>query len=496
MSDNNEIAAAITTEEPAVAATLDDLRYLVFEGKKGATGDSAYEEAVTLGFDGTEAEWIASLKGETGDSVVDAEYDPDSCTLTLYPGNTRAVVRAISVDELETAPSGAYTLGEVDVTLPIQFPRVQNRGIVIVNTTFNINTPVLFPAFRDDTYFSMPTFIGCTFNNATNGRVLISSGSNDLVGNRFTGCVFNNVDCAESVYLQDFNFTNCYIRSYQTFLNCPTSTVQARFVNCDVEASCKEVVNANTAFVYASGTYEGNNQQNYYFFNATCGVLNFVSAWLESTKLCKIIGGSIVKGQTVLKFDGCDIQINATPMVSVDNPEYVNLVIDASGLVPFNNQAVFIDKTAEQLMSVKGDFLRTYYAGYVKPIGGVLAENRELATIADVNALETKRFYYQRLPMNQAAIQAGGIDIVLPVGRWLVFSGRGDTVRMEYVYANPSSGTQANVRNVIPPVPSNDAYANALRFTATKAAADDTTFTLNVTATEAAYYEVSAIRIS
>ena len=63
-----EVSATITTEEPEIAATLSDLRYLVFQGMKGDTGDSAYEEAVALGFVGTEAEWIASLKGEKGDT--------------------------------------------------------------------------------------------------------------------------------------------------------------------------------------------------------------------------------------------------------------------------------------------------------------------------------------------------------------------------------------------------------------------------------------------
>lgn len=63
MSDNLELTAAITTDEPEIAATLDELRYLVFKGKQG---DSAYDIAVQLGFEGTEAEWLASLKGETG----------------------------------------------------------------------------------------------------------------------------------------------------------------------------------------------------------------------------------------------------------------------------------------------------------------------------------------------------------------------------------------------------------------------------------------------
>lgn len=67
MSDYNEITAVITTDEPEIAATLDELRFLVFKGKQGDTGDSAYEEAVQLGFEGTEEEWLASLKGEQGE---------------------------------------------------------------------------------------------------------------------------------------------------------------------------------------------------------------------------------------------------------------------------------------------------------------------------------------------------------------------------------------------------------------------------------------------
>jgi hypothetical protein len=93
VSDSNDITAVITTgepvidaivttEEPAVAATLDDLMYLVFKGKKGDTGDSAYEEAVSLGFVGTEAEWIASLKGAPAKLV--GELRPDG---TLYVRN-------------------------------------------------------------------------------------------------------------------------------------------------------------------------------------------------------------------------------------------------------------------------------------------------------------------------------------------------------------------------------------------------------------------------
>lgn len=46
----------------------------------GQEGRSAYESAVKNGYTGTEAQWVASLKGEPGDSVVE---DPGDLTITL-----------------------------------------------------------------------------------------------------------------------------------------------------------------------------------------------------------------------------------------------------------------------------------------------------------------------------------------------------------------------------------------------------------------------------
>lgn len=46
----------------------------------GQEGRSAYESAVKNGYTGTEANWVASLKGEPGDSVVE---DPGDLTITL-----------------------------------------------------------------------------------------------------------------------------------------------------------------------------------------------------------------------------------------------------------------------------------------------------------------------------------------------------------------------------------------------------------------------------
>lgn len=60
---SEDITVHVEPEEPEVAVMLEELRYLVFEGK---AGDSAYDIAVSLGFSGTKAEWIASLMGEAG----------------------------------------------------------------------------------------------------------------------------------------------------------------------------------------------------------------------------------------------------------------------------------------------------------------------------------------------------------------------------------------------------------------------------------------------
>lgn len=46
------------------------------KGDKGDTGDSAYQVAVSNGFAGTEAEWLASLKGEKGDKGDPGDQGP------------------------------------------------------------------------------------------------------------------------------------------------------------------------------------------------------------------------------------------------------------------------------------------------------------------------------------------------------------------------------------------------------------------------------------
>ena len=59
--------------------TYDDFtpeQLLALKGENGIDGKSAYQLAVEKGFVGTEAEWVASLKGETGPIGPQGEIGP------------------------------------------------------------------------------------------------------------------------------------------------------------------------------------------------------------------------------------------------------------------------------------------------------------------------------------------------------------------------------------------------------------------------------------
>lgn len=75
------------------------------KGDPGATGESAYQIALDNGFVGTEAEWLASLKGAPGsDAAVDAET---AVPTSLYPSATLgsavdAALSSASAEDLTT----------------------------------------------------------------------------------------------------------------------------------------------------------------------------------------------------------------------------------------------------------------------------------------------------------------------------------------------------------------------------------------------------------
>lgn len=80
------VDAEIETRQSAVAASLSELRYLVYQGMIGETGQSAYALAVELGFEGSEEDWIASLKGERGETLGwDVTDDGEGNVEMTYP---------------------------------------------------------------------------------------------------------------------------------------------------------------------------------------------------------------------------------------------------------------------------------------------------------------------------------------------------------------------------------------------------------------------------
>lgn len=65
------------TEQPTNVYLKNDGAEVLVRGIDGVNGKSAYEEAIAQGFEGTEAEWIASLQGKDGVNGIDGKsaYD-------------------------------------------------------------------------------------------------------------------------------------------------------------------------------------------------------------------------------------------------------------------------------------------------------------------------------------------------------------------------------------------------------------------------------------
>ncbi len=76
-------------------------------GSAGANGKSAYEIAVANGFDGTETQWLASLKGESGVTMEEVNAAIQKALDSLPPRGGGGLVLA---DFLEMA----------DINIPVQ----------------------------------------------------------------------------------------------------------------------------------------------------------------------------------------------------------------------------------------------------------------------------------------------------------------------------------------------------------------------------------------
>lgn len=430
-----------------------------------------------------------------------------------------STVQKITLAELATITSGVYTLGEVTVSDSTQLPRQDMSGVRIVDTVFNINTSVLFTRWSGGGYQNMPEFVGCTFNNVLNAKTTIIESTGNVVGLRFTACKFNNVDCVNSAYVQDASFVNCQIRAYECFVEVDPTTytsgsVQARFVNCDVEAQDTEIINTTGLFLYMSGTYEGNGNytNGHYYINAVECTAEFNSCWFETVKLLNLTGGTSATARSTITLSGCLASLNSTPMVSVTNPDYVNFYIIGSRMAPYDSNSVFVNQPADAFENVIGRFERSANTS-AHPFNGVDAEEKQIATVEQIDALETyvnnldaSRFGHGDWVFSSSVISAGtGLTLTLPLGKYLFVcggntnTGRWDQTRMFMVTTGryAANATGVSIMDLAKSNTSTNYSINTLSFSGVKDGDGDTTFTLTITtsSTTAASLQYCWIRL-
>lgn len=127
----SDIQQAITAkgvevdDSDSISTYSDKINAINIVGEKGDPGDSAYEIAVKNGFTGTEAEWLASLKGETGEDGAAGENGING--LSAYEV---AVINGFVGTETEWLES----LRNTDCA------NIKKRVITLVDTDLNISS--------------------------------------------------------------------------------------------------------------------------------------------------------------------------------------------------------------------------------------------------------------------------------------------------------------------------------------------------------------------
>ena len=138
---------------------------LALKGENGINGKSAYQLAVEKGFIGTEAEWIASLKGETGATGLQGIQGPKGDNYQITEADYAAIAGMVSVpsktSEL-TNDSNFITevklngepivnkdgsinlqLGSLDTTLGEEIVCENGIGGIPAGTTFTADTSLI-----------------------------------------------------------------------------------------------------------------------------------------------------------------------------------------------------------------------------------------------------------------------------------------------------------------------------------------------------------------
>lgn len=112
------------------------------KGEKGEQGDSAYEIAVTNGFSGTEAEWIASLKGEEGvlspaqEAILNQTADDVATLMGTGDGSVKKTVSEEVAKIVADAPGDFDTLKEIaDYIASDKTSAAQMNNAISANTS-------------------------------------------------------------------------------------------------------------------------------------------------------------------------------------------------------------------------------------------------------------------------------------------------------------------------------------------------------------------------
>lgn len=126
------------------------------KGDKGATGKSAYEVAVANGFEGTEEEWLASLKGEDG-----KKGDKGDKGATGEKGDEGA--DGVGIEGIYVTSEGTMVKFTDGTIKPIQNGGVENQLLLVGQNTLELsqaissNTPsektLSFYTLTDGTYY-------------------------------------------------------------------------------------------------------------------------------------------------------------------------------------------------------------------------------------------------------------------------------------------------------------------------------------------------------
>ena len=490
MAEAGTLQEIITTYIQAnVAWTFDNVSDM-----QSATNLTAGSYAQTLGFteigDGGGNLYLISDTG-TPDNL-----NVFSVANDLYAIRVNKGVRKISLDELELVSDGVFTLGEVTVDSAIELPRQINRNIIIVDTVFNINTPILFPPYNLSSYFILPSFVGCKFNNISNSRVSITANGANTVGSRFVGCHFDNVDAIhDNAYVQDFNFDGCYIKSHTCFLDNPSGTIQTRMVNCTVEQESNQIVDADRLFGYFSGTYEGNVLKNFHMIETNYGSITLESGWLESVKFLHLAGEDNINKKSIINITDCHLNgyTDSTPQIYIDDGSFVEFYTSGSEWISYSQGSRFCNLTPSQFYKCTGSFAYAQAKSYTKEMGGENLYDYAVATEKYVVDIENKHFIHseQKLTANVTN------NMTLECGTYLAIMGRGayGAVNNMHEYVISVSKTQ-NYAYATKILGGTDAYLDVTTFVPTKANAGDTTFNLAITSTTGYTLEVNLIRIS